>query len=93
MLFVTVRSASSEGDTVSDTVSETVSVTVLRSVSDVFGGSVSFTVSEETGAVSCAIGGMLKRHLSKETLEKLLYNELAPRSELKKRSKLAERKG
>ena len=27
-----------------------------------------------------------------ETLEKLLYNELAPRSELKKRSKLAERK-
>ena len=50
-------------------------------------------VSEETGAVSCAIGGMLKRHLSKETLEKLLYNELAPRSELKKRSKLAERKG
>lgn len=41
-------------------------------------------VSEETGAVSCAIGGMLKRHLSKETLEKLLVNELAPVSELKK---------
>ena len=41
-------------------------------------------VSEETGAVSCAIGGMLKRHLSKETLEKLLINELAPAPELKK---------
>ena len=43
-------------------------------------------VSEETGAVSCAIGGMLKRHLAKETLEKLLINELAPVSELKKTS-------
>ena len=41
-------------------------------------------VSEETGAVSCAVGGMLKRHLAKETLEKLLINELAPSTELKK---------
>jgi len=40
-------------------------------------------VSEETGAVSCAIGGMLKRHLSKETLEKLLLNELSPATTLK----------
>jgi len=35
-------------------------------------------VSEETGSVSVAIGGMLKRHLSPETLEKLLRNELIP---------------
>lgn len=33
-------------------------------------------VSEETGAISVAIGGMLKRHLSPQTLEKLLTNEL-----------------
>lgn len=33
-------------------------------------------VSEETGAVSVAIGGMLKRHLAPQTLEKLLHNEL-----------------
>ncbi len=33
-------------------------------------------VSEETGAVSVAIGGMLKRHLAPQTLEKLLINEL-----------------
>jgi len=35
-------------------------------------------VSEETGAISVAIGGMLKRHLMPETLEKLLRNELIP---------------
>ncbi len=29
-------------------------------------------VSEETGAISVAVGGMLKRHLSLETLERLL---------------------
>ena len=33
-------------------------------------------VSEETGAVSVAIGGMLKRHLATQTLERLLLNEL-----------------
>lgn len=33
-------------------------------------------VSEETGAVSVAIGGMLKRHLAPQTLERLLHNEL-----------------
>jgi len=33
-------------------------------------------VSEETGAISVAVGGMLKRHLSLETLERLLRNEL-----------------
>ena len=35
-------------------------------------------VSEETGAISVAVGGMLKRHLSMETLERLLRNELIP---------------
>lgn len=35
-------------------------------------------VSEETGSISVAIDGMLKRHLSAETLERLLRNELLP---------------
>ena len=35
-------------------------------------------VSEETGAISVAIRGMLKRHLTAQTLEKLLTNELMP---------------
>lgn len=38
-------------------------------------------VSEETGSVSVAIGGMLKRHLQPETLENLLRNELIPQEE------------
>ena len=38
-------------------------------------------VSEETGSISVAIGGMLKRHLKPETLENLLRNELLPREE------------
>ena len=33
-------------------------------------------VSEETGTISVAIGGMLKRHLAPQTLQKLLSNEL-----------------
>ncbi len=33
-------------------------------------------VSEETGSISAAVGGMLKRHLAPETLEHLLRNEL-----------------
>lgn len=40
-------------------------------------------VSEETGTISVAIGGMLKRHLAPQTLEKLLLNELAPKTETK----------
>lgn len=40
-------------------------------------------VSEETGTISVAIGGMLKRHLAPQTLEKLLLNELAPQTEEK----------
>ena len=35
-------------------------------------------VSEETGAISAAVDGMLKRHLSTETLETLLRRELLP---------------
>ena len=33
-------------------------------------------VSEETGSISAAMGGMLKRHLAPATLEQLLRNEL-----------------
>ena len=33
-------------------------------------------VSEETGAISVAVGGMLKRHLAPQTLGRLLRNEL-----------------
>jgi diadenylate cyclase len=33
-------------------------------------------VSEESGAISVAVDGMLKRHLSPETFEKILRNEL-----------------
>lgn len=35
-------------------------------------------VSEETGAISVAVSGMLKRHLAPQTLERLLRNELCP---------------
>ena len=40
-------------------------------------------VSEETGAISVAVGGMLKRHLAPQTLERLLRNELCPKEEPK----------
>ena len=33
-------------------------------------------VSEETGTISAAVGGVLKRHLAPQTLERLLRNEL-----------------
>ena len=33
-------------------------------------------VSEETGTISVAVGGMLKRHLAPQTLERLLRSEL-----------------
>ena len=39
-------------------------------------------VSEETGTISVAVGGMLKRHLAPQTLEKLLRNELCPVEEI-----------
>ena len=39
-------------------------------------------VSEETGTISVAVGGMLKRHLAPQTLEKLLHSELCPTDEI-----------
>ena len=39
---------------------------------------VSIIVSEETGAISVAVDGMLKRHLTADTFEMLLRNELLP---------------
>lgn len=41
-------------------------------------------VSEETGTISVAIGGMLKRHLAPQTLERLLTNELIPAEDAQK---------
>ncbi|MBQ4582289.1 MAG: diadenylate cyclase CdaA [Oscillospiraceae bacterium] len=38
-------------------------------------------VSEETGSISVALGGMLKRHLKPETLDQMLRNELMPKAE------------
>ena len=38
-------------------------------------------VSEETGAISVAVAGVLKRSLTPQTLEKLLRNELCPENE------------
>lgn len=43
-------------------------------------------VSEETGSISVAVGGMLKRHLAPETLERLLRNELMPKSKSEEES-------
>lgn len=45
-------------------------------------------VSEETGTISVAVGGMLKRHLAPQTLERLLRNELAPEQEKQDNSAL-----
>lgn len=47
-------------------------------------------VSEETGTISVAVGGMLKRHLAPQTLEKLLQNELNPDQEKEERGDLLE---
>ena len=47
--------------------------------------SLSVVVSEETGAISMASGGMLKRHLAPETLERMLINELMPHTEEKEK--------
>lgn len=38
-------------------------------------------VSEETGAISVAVGGMLKRHLAPQTLERLLRSELCSKDQ------------
>ena len=50
--------------------------------------SVLVVVSEETGSISVAIGGMLKRHLSPDMLRTLLENELLD-SEKQEKSRLA----
>ncbi len=44
-------------------------------------------VSEESGAISVATGGILKRHLTPQTLTKLLTNELIPAVEEEKPEK------
>ena len=41
-------------------------------------------VSEETGSISVAVDGMLKRHLAHDTFEKILRNELMPEPENEK---------
>lgn len=48
-------------------------------------------VSEETGAISVAVGGMLKRHLAPQTLDKLLHNELVPGQKEENQGNLLER--
>ena len=45
-------------------------------------------VSEETGSISIAIDGLLKRHLSPDTLEKILIDELLPEEEQKPKRSL-----
>ena len=46
-------------------------------------------VSEETGTISVAVGGMLKRHLAPQTLERLLHNELCPEEAESKEQNIA----
>ena len=50
-------------------------------------------VSEETGAISVAVGGMLKRHLAPQTLERLLRNELCPEEGEKERNLVEKLRG
>ena len=45
-------------------------------------------VSEETGTISVAVGGMLKRHLAPQTLERLLRQELIKEESPKSESKI-----
>lgn len=52
--------------------------------------SLSVIVSEETGAISLAQGGMLKRHLAPETLERLLIQELIPAEATSEKSNVLE---
>lgn len=42
---------------------------------------VTVVVSEETGAISLAVGGVLKRRLAPQMLERMLRNELCPQEE------------
>ncbi len=47
-------------------------------------------VSEETGAISVGIHGNLRRHLSPETLGRILSNELLPRERAGHRKELGQ---
>ncbi len=49
-------------------------------------------VSEETGSISVAVGGMLKRHLSTQTFEMLLRNELIKKTEEKPKRRITKPK-
>lgn len=53
--------------------------------------SLSVIVSEETGGISLAEGGILKQHLAPETLERLLTAKLMPETEEHDRQTLVER--
>ena len=46
-------------------------------------------VSEETGTISVAVDGMLKRHLAPQTLERLLRTELCPEDSMEEERSLA----
>ncbi|MBR5342537.1 MAG: diadenylate cyclase CdaA [Oscillospiraceae bacterium] len=48
-------------------------------------------VSEETGSISVAIEGMLKRHLSASSLEKILRSELIPQDDSTNRNSILSR--
>lgn len=57
---------------------------------------VAIIVSEETGGISVAVDGLLKRHLSLDTFEALLRRELLPAEETERltwRERLLQRKG
>ncbi len=53
--------------------------------------SLSVIVSEETGGISLAEGGVLKRHLAPETLERLLIAKLMPEEEVTEKPALKDR--
>ena len=48
-------------------------------------------VSEETGTISVAVDGMLKRHLAPQTLERLLHSELCADTSTEEENNLAAR--
>lgn len=52
---------------------------------------VTVVVSEETGAISVAVGGVLKRHLAPQMLERLLRNELCPEDDQKQEESLIQK--
>jgi len=52
----------------------------------------SVIISEQTGTISVAVDGMLKRHLAKDTFEALLRNELNPGKSKKEKIKKQKQK-